>query len=382
MAIADPIPGAPAPRRRPPDWRTDPEAPDWMRNRVKTFPVAPDFPTDVTLYQQMEARFRAAAAQVATYISQRTAKIVDAPEKLPLAGTLVAAQSMILTAVDPTATLVARAAAQLVLATTGDPLRPRLGAPQFPRPMSRALTPQQLLPGVDKVPDETAAVLLTNPRFVEAYMVGLNDEMRRELAWRQYPLDSRATFFANFWADAADIPPIATWNGANHLGANADAHDAQVVLLVRGELLRRYPNTLISAVKANNMGHLDGTTERFPVFRGAIDPDMTFFGFALTIHEAKADPWYFVLSEHPSEPRFGLDQRAAPQYLDWNDLAWTQLPPTSVVHNHVSVLSPPGPPPPASPKGATWATNSAQQAFIMFRQPVRLALRATALLGE
>ena len=30
-------------------------------------------------------------------------------------------------------------------------------------------------------------------------MVGLNYEMRRELAWRQYPVVSTATFFANFW---------------------------------------------------------------------------------------------------------------------------------------------------------------------------------------
>ena len=59
----------------------------------------------------------------------------------------------------------ARAAAQLVLPTTGDPLRPQLGAPQFTRPMSLALTPQQLLPGVDQVPEETAALLGDQPEF-------------------------------------------------------------------------------------------------------------------------------------------------------------------------------------------------------------------------
>src|SRR6516225_6460181 len=143
----------------------------------------------------MEARFRAAAEQVVTYIAERTALIADAVEKPPLVATLAAARAMVVSAVDPATTLFARASAQLVLATTGDPLRPRLGAPQFTRPMSWALTPQQILPGVENVPDETAALLVTNPRFVEAYMVGLNDEMRRELAWRQYPVDSTATFF-------------------------------------------------------------------------------------------------------------------------------------------------------------------------------------------
>ena len=180
--------------------------------------------------------------------------------------------------------------------------------------MSLALTPQQLLPGVDQVPEETAALLVTNPRFVEAYMVGLNDEIRRELAWRQYPVNSTATFFANFWSTTPDIPPIASWPATNHLGANADTHNAQVVLLVRGRVLQRYPNTIISAVPAvqgaNGLRAL-GTTEFMPVFRGSIDPDMTFFGFAFTEEQATAGlGYYFVLAEHPSEPRFGFEPDA------------------------------------------------------------------------
>jgi hypothetical protein len=111
-------------------------------------------------------------------------------------------------------------------------------------------------------------------------MVGLNEEMRRELAWRQYPVDQRATFFTQFWslgagaATTSDIPPIANWVASRHLGDNATAHGEQIVLLLRGELLRRYPNTIISAVQAqpgpNNFRTL-GTTELFPVFRGAIE---------------------------------------------------------------------------------------------------------------
>ena len=33
----------------------------------------------------------------------------------------------------------------------------------------------------------TVSLLLTNQRFVEAYMVGLNHEMARELLWNQLP---------------------------------------------------------------------------------------------------------------------------------------------------------------------------------------------------
>jgi hypothetical protein len=241
---------------------------------------------------------------------------------------------------------------------------------------------------VERVPAETAALLVTNPTFVEAFMVGVNDEMRRELAWRQYPADQRGTFFTRFWGTGAgaavteDIAPISTWDPSHHLGDNATVHGEQVVLLLRGELLRRYPNTIISAVEAkpgpNNMRTL-GTTELFPVFRGSIDPDMVFFGFALSTAMATAgEGWYFVLAEHPTEPRFGFEPQApaTPGPLaTWNALAWPQV---GVSHNHVDLAAAP----PSVPiEGATWNASSADQAFITFRRPVRLALHATALLG-
>ena len=40
-----------------------------------------------------------------------------------------------------------------------------------------------------------AAVLETNPKFVEAFMVGLNTEMSHELLWRGFPTDQRGTYF-------------------------------------------------------------------------------------------------------------------------------------------------------------------------------------------
>jgi hypothetical protein len=271
--------------------------------------------------------------------------------------------------------------------------------------MSLALTAQQMLPGADAVPDETAALLVTNPRFVEAYMVGLNDEMRRELAWRQYPVVSNATFFADFWGSTPDIPAIASWPATASLGTNADTQNAQTVLLVRGELLRRFPNTVVTAVAATapviavpltgtvtatgavaatgivrptgttTQRHL-GTTEITPSFRGTIGSDMTFFGFPFTEATATAGlGYYFVLAEHPSEPRFGLAATGTGTTLgDWNDLAWSQV---TVVNNHVSVAKQPT----AKGPGATWGADAANQAYITFRQPMRIAFLATALLG-
>jgi hypothetical protein len=359
--------------------------PSWATDGGTAFPISPDVPGDVAANKEMSLRFRAAATAVTTYVATRTARILDAPDRPPLATALALIQSQTLDAVDPEVTIVVRARAQLVLPTTGDPLRPLLTEPVFPQPMSRELKPQLLLPGVDRVPPETAAMLVTNPTFVEAFMVGLNDEMRREFAWRQYPTDQRGTFFTRFWgtgagaASAEDIAPIATWDPSLHLGDNAIAQGDQAVLLLRGTLLRRYPNTIISAVQAvapNGVRTLSAT-ELFPIFRGSIDADMVFFGFALSKAAAVAgEGWYFVLAEHPSEPRFGFERAAmAGPLTTWNDLPWPQV---GVTHNHVDLDAPP---PAASLEGATWNADSAQQAFITFRRPVRLALHATALLG-
>jgi hypothetical protein len=358
----------------------DPTSPVWLRSGMKTFPLAPEFPPVLSDYIQMEARFRAAATQVVNYINEKTALISDEPELPQLTATLATAQSLIIATLDPTKTLAARAGAQLLLPSTGDPLRPQIGAPVFTQPMSLALTPQQLLPGASEVPDETAALLVTNPRFIEAYMVGLNDEMRRELAWRQYPVVSNATFFANFWGSAPDIPAIASWAATAPLGSNADTHNAQVVLLVRGELLRRFPNSVIIAVPATGTAAQRqlGPNEITPTFRGTIDPDMTFFGFSFTEATATAGlGYYFVLAEHPSEPRFGLAATVAgagTTLADWNDLAWSQV---TVVNNHVSVAEPPT----ATGPGARWGADAANQAYIAYRQPMRIAFLTNALLG-
>src|SRR5581483_10319941 len=130
-----------------------------------------------------------------------------------------------------------------------------------------------------------------------------------------------ATNNANVPVD--DIPAISAWNVNNHLGANVIAHGEQVVLLLRGELLRRYPNAIISAVQAKagpNNTRVLTTTELFPIFRGTIDPDMVFFGFALSSTAATTGAgWYFVLAEHPTEPRFGFEPATTKTPLTtWN----------------------------------------------------------------
>jgi hypothetical protein len=80
-------------------------APFWVTAGGVTFPRSPDFPADAAANKEMALRFRAAATAVATYVSTRTARILDVPEKPPLATTLVLVQSLTLNAVDPEVTM-------------------------------------------------------------------------------------------------------------------------------------------------------------------------------------------------------------------------------------------------------------------------------------
>ena len=215
----------------------------------------------------------------------------------------------LLPSINPEKTINARVQASLRTANgaepRGDLLEPILDAPDFPQPMYEAvrdLSQDFLFPGLEHVPPNTVTLLQTNPKFVESFLVGLNAEMSRELLWRNYPTDQRGTYFRQFWDtsvgndrpdDQRDIDMINKW-GDRQLGQNASAGE-QLVLLLRGELLRRYPNSVIYAVEAVRInGQLELSPkpedERHPLFRGTLKPDVTFLGFDLTHEEPSPIP--------------------------------------------------------------------------------------------
>ena len=79
--------------------------------------------------------------------------------------------------------------------------------PIFADPMYRPLrdlSSELLIPNLNLIPNNTITLLETNPRFIEAYMVGLNHEMARELLWREFPTDQRGSYFRQFW-DVGEI---------------------------------------------------------------------------------------------------------------------------------------------------------------------------------
>jgi hypothetical protein len=313
-----------------------------------------------------------------------------------------------------------------------DTFAPVMAYPSFADPMYaplRDLSSELLVPNLGLIPDNTICLLETNRRFVEAYMVGLNDEMAHELLWREYPTDQRGSYFRQFWdvgdvlsrdpATSAkareeslrDITPLHTWGPDTALGTHEnrdlpsgdEASAARVVLAIRGELLKRYPTTVVFAQKArwgtDELGRsvrlLDTSDPEHnllePRFKAEVEPDIHFLGFDLTAAAARgsavvadADPgWFFVLQQRPGEPRFGMDfERPGTPAVPtrWDDLAWSHLGPPGTV-DHIDLDTAPTTTIVTEPdRSVAWGANAADMAFILYQTPVMVAFHAQDML--
>ncbi|MFF5070737.1 hypothetical protein ACFY2R_05860 [Micromonospora olivasterospora] len=266
------------------------------------------------------------------------------------------------------------------LPDSGDPLRRLLAGVTFNVPayeLLRGLSQEHVVPNLPAVAPETMTALAANPRFIEAFLVGLNHEMSREMLWREFPADPRQTWFRQFWdvrgavsagAPLTDIPPLTdtAWrNGplGSHLTAVGAPGEQSLVLVVRGELLRRYPSTIVTMRAATWTGpeqRVPTGPDILPIFTARLSPDLLLFGFPYTAVTARGATrqsagsagYFFLLREQPAAPRFGVDLTGDP------------LPPDAVVFA-------------ARPDG-----NAADTALAMLQRPVLLARHASDLLPE
>lgn len=381
-----------------------------------------------------------------------------------------ALKSTLLTRLDPRATIPARTLAMIAISNIRwnppDPIQPIMAAPDFPQPMYKPLkelSQEYILPGVQLIPPNSLGLLETNHEFIEAYMVGLNHEMARQLLVNNYPTDQRGSYFRQFWdvsayvrqpgdpADPAalaeklkDIPPVHTWPLGSRLGDNENRKDVvknNIVLVVRGELLKRYPNTIIFAGIAvldpvTGELHLDEKAGaeadyKHPIFGASLSPDITFFGFNLSADEALGNDssaphgYFFGFQQVPTEPRFGLEPIVPDSGVDyWSELSWqnfaggggsigprpiTKSAPSFVggytasrlLSTMVKFALDQGPLPdfiPATtqPTGVTigpgtndgntgdhsvvWGSDSAQAAYILLRRPFRIMVHASRMI--
>jgi hypothetical protein len=366
------------------------------------FPVASAVPPAATALVARvlpQSNFGTALLSLGTQLNIAPAA-PPAPPPLGGTGLLGTPRAQLRVKLDPEQTIRARVGARVPLRTAGDPLRPLTLTVTFAEPMYTALADlgsEWMFSGIAGLAMNKAALLKTNPPFVEAFMVGLSDEMSRELLWRQVPIDLRGTYFRNFWGTLKngvvqpDIGDIALFDPAGGLGAHtADPSAGKLVLLFRADLFRRYPNAVVSAVPAKWSGSvrtLSDSGRIYPIFRGQIGTDVYFFGFdspdqatalGTTVPADNKPGWYFLLEEHPTEPRFGLEPApsTSSSLPTWNDFAWTQV---TTDHNHLRATASP-PPTPAGEKIA-WGSGAAEMGYILMRSPVRVAMHARALIG-
>ncbi|MEV6397049.1 hypothetical protein AB0M39_20050, partial [Streptomyces sp. NPDC051907] len=237
------------------------------------------------------------------------------------------------------------------------------------------LSVDTFVPNLQLIPPNTITLLATDQEFIEAFMVGLNHEMARELLWREYPTDQRGTPFRQFWDPRPalslpgetpaerrerlyDITAIDSWTPESALGAHdnrdlAGEQEEELVLVIRGELLKKYPTAAVYAHKADWARDEHGVPDpgrervlavipdeerppphlvRLPLYEAKVEPDITLLGFDLTAAQARGhapdDPgWFFVVKERPGDPRFGADEGAGTPVEVWNDLSWRDVDP-------------------------------------------------------
>jgi hypothetical protein len=350
----------------------------------------------------------------------------------------------LVTALDPKTTILRRGLTSIalppwILAEIGEDFNEVMAYPKIDLPMYQPLSAaaiERLLPNINKIAQNSITLMETNQRFIESYMVGLNYEFARKLLWREYPTDQRGSYFRQFWSvgdtidaeglseDALkeklyDIPEIHRWPLTSALGTHNNRADPaqpvspQAVLIVRGELLKKYPNTIIFAQHAKLVAGVrspDWLTQaeeaapppaktRTPLYVAHPEDDIFFFGFDLTIDQVKGidgDPgWYFVLQERPGEARFGLEVTRSGPIEIFDDITWNDAIPGATPGQYLPASALASVVLPSSVSDADKqaqlnddkrvdiaSVSSARWAYLLFRQPVMVAVHADEMLAQ
>lgn len=295
-----------------------------------------------------------------------------------------------------------------------------------------ALSPDWIMPGLNDIEPNSINILEVNQKYVEAYMLGLNYEMGRELLWRGYPTDQRGTCFSYFWGynnsvtallpvvansrvfnlqDYRDINDIHRWRtvpndpnsaltalGSNNARTAMSGVTDMLILTIRGELLRKYPGTIIYLQKAQWISFdeprkLVPGTEKYPVFTGHVDPDIYLLGFAANADEVRGghldvnNPGYFVVfQERAGEIRFGADEASSnppqpiPNIAKWDDVNWGLIKTNPAADGFINMTRQFTVTAAENPDGVTWNNNAATVAYALLQSPVKLNVHAEGLI--
>jgi hypothetical protein len=315
------------------------------------------------------------------------------------------AATLVRAALDPMADVVAGLQARLsgvALDPAADLSTRIVIGPRFPDALFPWLVEfgaELVLPGVGDMPDDRVRLVEANEGWVAAFLVGANHQWAREALWNEYPADLAATAFSTFWphvpAGVADLDAdVHEWPAGSALRSHVGSGGSSTVLLVRGEVVRRFRGLelfLVTPLDDGGLVEADGSIPQerttWPAFTGTLDAATVFAGFEVDARVVREEGRYVAIQEPVTGPRFGFDVAGAvfgEAPATWADLSWghvTRSESALAALGNVRLVDAPWLDD-VTRDDITWGRNGAHMAGITFQQPFRLLLPATYLLPE
>jgi len=257
-----------------------------------------------------------------------------------------------------------------------------------------------IVPGIGRLEANRVRLLSVNERFIGAFLVGANTEIVRELRWRDYPIDLRATCFHRFFDYVADpgrddIGELSMWDTERSILDNMPGGDeTMTAIVVRGDVVRRYPSAhwfmQPARLGAGGWEPVEGAVVEVS-FLGSLDAQTAVYGFDIDPEKARGDrgngkPGYFVgVEERVGAPRFGLDDAKKADFTgrptSWDTASWGHL---VASQQELDALTH------ARATGSrldrvarddtTWGRNAAHIARATWQRPFRMLIHADVLI--
>ncbi len=155
------------------------------------------------------------------------------------------------------------------------------------------------------------------------------------------------------------------------------------MLLLRGTLLRRYPDLVIYATKGTRAAPgADIPAEGQPMFFGQLRPDINLVGFPMTPAQLAAAQWWFVLEQQLTAPRFGFDSGPPDTPQTWADASWQMF--GIEPGEHIRLRDGQAPTPIAQMRipagGRLFGATADEIAISLLQRPIRVSLHKDRLL--
>ena len=180
----------------------------------------------------------------------------------------------------------------------------------------RELSVDYVLPASGSLAKNSISCFYSNQAFEEAFLLGMNTEMGRELMWREYPTDQRGSYFRKFWDQTElpkkeelkkkyyDIEDIDKWK--NKLGKNhRTGKSPMLVFAIKGELMQTYPDTDVYLQKIG-VGGKPADEIIKQEMASWLSPDTYLVGFS-RISKEDLKSYYLVFRQRPLSLQFSKE---------------------------------------------------------------------------